>query len=66
MFSMVMFGSALQLVEQVDRGDLVEIDLAGLQRRHRGLGVRHVDEDNTVDLHHLAARMPLAGSLRGT
>ena len=46
---------ALELVQQVDRRDLVEVDLAGLQGRHRRLLVGHVLDDDAIDLGDLAA-----------
>jgi hypothetical protein len=39
---------ALQGVDQVDRRDLEEVDLAGLQRLQCGLRVRHVLVDDAV------------------
>ncbi len=50
-----MFLSDFELVHEVGLRDLVEVDLAGLQRRHGGLAVGHVDEHDAVDLHDLAA-----------
>jgi len=46
---------ALELVQQVDRRDLVEVDLAGLQGRDRRLLVGHVLDDDAIDLGDLAA-----------
>ena len=45
-----------ELVEQVDRRDLIEIDLAGLQGRDRCLLVGHVLDDDAIDLGHLSRR----------
>ncbi len=41
---------ALELVQQINRGDLVEVDLAGLEGSDSGLLVSHVLDDDAVDL----------------
>ena len=46
---------AFELIEQVDRRGLEEVDLARLQRRHRGLLIGDVLVDDAVDLRDLAA-----------
>ena len=64
--STVRFLSFSSSVDQVLRRHLVEVDLAGLQRRERGLLVGDVLEDDAVELHHLAAGHARGGSARGT
>ncbi len=48
----------LELVEQIGRWQLEEVDLAGLQSGERGLLVGHIVPNDAVELRDLAAREP--------
>ena len=48
--SILMFGSLCQLRQRSSRRQLVKVDLAGLQRRHRGLLVGDVLPDHPLEL----------------
>ena len=49
---------AFQHRQQIERRVFHEIDVAGLQRVHRGLRVGHREPFDAIDLHHLAAGGP--------
>ena len=51
-----MLGSLSSVVDQVERRNLEEVDLGGLQRLQRGLRVRHVLVDDAIHFHILRAR----------
>ena len=61
-----MFWSDSSCVHEVERRDLEEVDLAGLQRRHGGLRVRHVDDHDRSTFTTLPPAMPDGASERGT
>ena len=56
--SILMSGIGRQHRQQVPRRILDEVEIARLQRVHRGLRVRHGDPFDAVDLHDLAAGGP--------